>query len=120
MIQVITIHPDGTMSGLQRKPKQGVDLRQFGHAEIRRASEIVWDDMEQAWFVTILRGPSAGENITPFHCDDAGLGTNDILALAPSAKIPTKMGMRIWFAEYDEAVKVEIAVLDGMRLKGVL
>ena len=42
MRQVITVKPFGQMEGLQHKKGQGIDLRQFGNAEINRASEVLW------------------------------------------------------------------------------
>ena len=60
MRQVITIGPDGMMSGLQVKPGKGLDLRQFGRAEIERASEVLWDSDRQGWIVECRKGVYAG------------------------------------------------------------
>src|SRR5690348_14907193 len=58
--QIITITVEGTMQGLQVKPGQGLDLRQFGDAKIVRASEIAWDEEHQAWFVDVLQEAGRG------------------------------------------------------------
>jgi hypothetical protein len=104
--QVISIGPDGSMSGLQMKPGKGVDLRQFGRAQIERASEVQFDVAEQAWFVEIRKGKYAGRKITydlwSLVTGNATLHRNDQ---------PVMM-----FREYDDAVQAEIAVLNYIRL----
>ncbi len=52
--QVITITPSGEMQSLQRKRGRGVDVRQFGHAAIERASEITWNEPQQCWHGRLL------------------------------------------------------------------
>ena len=59
-VQVITVHSDGKISGLQVKKGRGLDLRSFGPAKIVRASEIVWDEDNQAWAVEIMDAPGPG------------------------------------------------------------
>jgi hypothetical protein len=123
--QVITIGRDGSMSGLQRKPGQGLDLRQFGKADIKRASLIEWDAERQAWFIDVLQEAGRGKltfsafrNSQPesWRADRAG---DKLTALAPSGWARDHNGDDVLlFAEYDEAVKVEIAYLDALRLKG--
>lgn len=124
MSQVITIGPDGSMSGLQVKPGRGVDLRQFGRASIVRASEIVWDETHQAWTVVIQDAPGM----------DVLKGVTVTLGMASLACVLDKVAeiqnrglnrVMAWgqdnplrFSEYDEAVEFEIAYLDAWRLKG--
>jgi hypothetical protein len=120
MKQVITIHRDGSISGLQRKPGQGLDLRQLGKAEIRRATEILWNEEEQAWYIHILQGLHATDPLGPFHCGIADVSYEEVSALAPSGVRPAYGGGYLLFNEYDEAVKVEIVVLDALRVKGLL
>lgn len=118
--QVITFSPDGSVSGLQRKPGQGIDLRQFGKAEIKRASEIVWDTDVQAWYIDVLQEAGQGvvthDNIRAasreaFYTYVYSQG-RDGLFLTPSRDA-------LFFSNYDDAVKVEIAYLDALRLKGI-
>lgn len=112
--QVITIRPDGQVEGLQRKPGQGLDLRKLGNASITRASEIVWSDREQKWFVHILSGRFAGKTLT------YGLWINVVGARPPAGRDKLVNTDRILFEEYDDAVKAEIAFLDAARLRGRL
>lgn len=109
--QVITIAPSGAMSGLQRKPGQGLDLRQFGKADIRRASLIEWAEDVQGWYIHVLQEAGKGR----VHENDlkaAGVAVPDGIAFT--------VGRRgaLYFDEYDDAVKVEIIYLDALRAKG--
>lgn len=62
--QVITIHQDGSISGLVHKPGKGVEITGMGTAEVVRASEIVWDYQSQKWVVSFLTGPLQGKYMT--------------------------------------------------------
>lgn len=116
--QVITIEPGGAMSGLQRKPNQGIDLRQFGRADIQRASLIEWDEAEQAWFINILQNAGKGV-VTGDHLVSAGVFLSDAVPTT-RYRFSTQVGVGVvaLFDEYDDAVKVEIAYLDALRLRG--
>lgn len=114
MRQVITITPDGQVSGLQRKPGQGIDLRTFGHAKIERVSEIEFVEALQRWRISVLRGPFAGRVVT------SGLWieqTGDVFSPA-GADLAPRAQDALLFVDYDDAVKAEIAFLDAARLKG--
>lgn len=120
--QVITVQPDGTMSGLQVKAGKGLDLRQFGKAAIVRASEIAWDEEDQAWAVEIQDAPGLeamkGLRVTPLMAHDAGV-RDTLLSMVYSETAnmaaPTDA---VTFPDYDDAVKFEIAFLNAHRLKG--
>lgn len=104
--QVITVHPDGTLSGLQVKPGKGIDLRQFGTANIQRASEVLFNEDRQQWFVEVRKGRYAGKQITW-----------TMLAMATGQVFKMKANDPVaHFDEYDDAVNAEIAVLDHIRL----
>ncbi|QSY98675.1 hypothetical protein J2J97_31895 (plasmid) [Rhizobium bangladeshense] len=111
MKQVISIGADGQISGLQRKPGQGVDLRQFGQAEIKRVSEIEFNEPTQKWFVHVLRGPWAGIKVARGHFMDH-------LGAIPDGGAVNEDTLIVEFEDYDMAVKAEIAILDALRLKG--
>lgn len=130
MNQVITIGTDGSLSGLQRKRGKGLDLLQFGHAEIERASEITWNEPAQCWHVLVLRdqvcewmiGPvayvSMGATLTQLNWQDSvGTPMPD-----GSYAIPTLSGGEVsgWlgFDDYDDAVAAEVKFLDSMRVRG--
>jgi hypothetical protein len=115
--QVVTVHPDGSISGLQRKPGQGFDLRTMGHAQIRRASEVIWDDMCQRWYVAILEPPFRGRTLDRHVCRDSGVNLTSVM---PESALEWDRAGCAMFFEYDDAVKAEIAVLDGLRVRGKL
>lgn len=104
--QVITIRPDGSVQGLQVKPGKGLDLRAFGAADIRRASEIVFHPGTQKWFVEFREGPMNGKPLTVSLLANARglLGVED----EPDAVA--------YFDEYDQAVMGEIDALNFTRL----
>jgi len=130
MRQVITVGPDGSIEGLQHKKGQGVDLRALGDkARIERASEVMWSDDAQAWYVEFRAGAGqwAGRKL------DEGA----VLATGRSEQDPPfsylrrewKNFAREWhagdygvylFAEYEDGVKAEIATLNALRLRGAL
>lgn len=118
--QVITIAPDGTMSGLQVKPGKGVDLTKLGKANVVRASEIVWSEAKQLWNVHLL-GSKRGlvGNLSLAMWQHAGLDHTHLPAETTAGNYEGAAGV-LFFADYDLAVKAEIAYLDAMRLKGVL
>ena len=105
--QVISFHATGIVSGLQRKPGEGLDLRSLGTADIRRASEVLWDQTTQKWYVKITLGKYKGIVITNRMREAAS--THTILA-----NIDTYTAHAL-FTEYDDAVSAEIAVLDHIR-----
>lgn len=111
--QVITVQPDGSISGLQRKAGKGVDLRQFGHATIERVSEITWDEDRQRWVVNIISGPMAGTLLKWAVWRGAGFTT-----IPEGCQVRTGSG-DMTFENYDDAVATEVAFLDMLRKRGV-
>jgi len=109
MQQVVTIHPDGSISGLQRK--QGLDLRKFGKAQIERTSDIVWSEDEQKWWVKFLR-------VEGYLYISTGL-MYKAFDIPASFCVLTSEQIE-FFDEYEQAVYAEIKVLDYLRLKGLL
>lgn len=117
MTQVITVTPDGGMSGLQRKPGKGVDLRAFGHAAIERASLVEWDEVRQQWYVLILTGRYAEHKLShPLRLKTVGIPTGQ--SFYPGSSMVTGTGV-YYFPEYEDAVKAEVDFLDALRLRGV-
>lgn len=106
--QVITIGADGQVAGLQRKKGQGVDLRQFGDAEIVRASEIVFHAPTQEWEIHVLQGELAGKVLT-----------YPLVGLILGTRVSVRgKDLTVRFGDYDDAVKMEVAVLDALRIRG--
>jgi len=145
--QVITIHVDGSMSGLQVKPGRGILLTDFGPAKVVRASEIAWSELYQKWFIDVLqeagRGPVTKKQFADSLAEVSeitGEGPSDEEALAnvddeldcladdgwQIAPVDTPIPGRytvlpegtLLFTNYDQAVSVEIAYLDRLRLAG--
>jgi hypothetical protein len=125
MKQIITVSPDGTVSGLQHKKGQGLDLRTLGgHAHIERASEVVWNDTIQAWFVEFRNGagPYAGRVLTLDLLAESGIDSETFLSGGLWHANPASQGGSgaLFFSDYDDGVRAEIAVLNRLRLAGLL
>ena len=99
--QVVTIGPDGSISGLQVKPGKGVDLRQFGNASIRRASDIVWMEEDQRWMIKILVGQHRGRFVTNLLWFYEA-GQHEVPETSEIGWADT-----LYFRDYDDAVEAE-------------
>jgi hypothetical protein len=115
--QVITVGPDGSMSGLQRKPSEGVDLRQFGRASITRASEILWHEPAQRWTIRVLSEPFRNMPVTAAMVRAIGLEPAGFVGCCVD---DTVSAGTLSFLDYDQAVAAEIAFLDALRVAGRL
>jgi hypothetical protein len=128
--QVITITAEGTMQGLQVKPGQGLDLRQFGECKIVRASEIVFSEQHQKWYIDVLQeaghGPVlimalakviADEDNTPID-DELDFQAPEGWGVAENTEGALPEGTLL-FNDYNDAVRVEILYLDSLRKQGV-
>lgn len=105
-MQVITIHQDGAVSGLQMKPGKGLSLKDLkGKARIDRVSLVEWDVDEQKWYVVFLKGPFKGERLTDNHFARAGLSTGGT-------------DEPLYFNEYEEGVDAEVRVIQGLMVAG--
>jgi hypothetical protein len=137
MRQVITIAPDGAMSGLQRKPGQGLDLTKFGKAAISRASLIEWDEQFQRWYIDVQQDAGRGDVSMPLFREAVAPGQDGHASLTIAIEMLNRLcpcgwqseieiddtsGLvsraRLMFQDYDNAVQVEIAYLDALRLNG--
>jgi len=119
--QVITIEPNGAVSGLQKKPGQGLDLRKLGKAVIQRASDIRWDEERQQWYVQVLRGKYAGTivhhgQVHVSACYFQKEAVNKDLAHSPDMTHTEPDSRTAFYDDYDEAVQAEIMFLDYVRL----
>lgn len=113
--QVITIGPDGSISGLDRKKGEGINLKALGRADVVRASQIEWHEGESArgYKIEFLTGPRQGTTLTvnefsKYACDEL-----------PEVLNPQDGDGIALFEDYGECVKVEIKILDSDRIKGV-
>lgn len=117
MQQVITIHPDGSIFGLQHKRGQGLDLRQFGEAEIKRETLIEWCQPIQKWY--IRWADSAGGVWSEDTFSNSDVDPEDF---GGSLRRESLLGddSTLYFADYEDAVAAEIAVIQSLQLSGVL
>ncbi len=127
-MQVVTITPDGGISGLQRKKDKGLDLRKLGHVEIERASEITWSENNQLWLVRVLNERAARWMTKPpghsfilkisHWCSVVSAVYPkgwDLVAVKPYSHGDSWLG----FDDYDDAVAAEVAFLDALRVRGI-
>lgn len=116
--QVVTVSPDGVVSGLQVKKGRGLDLRSFGRAEIERVSEIQWSDEHQGWYVNIIAGPFAGRILTFTMWRGVEPESFFPKQVRSYFRVSGLDGVPV-FDEYEDAVEAEIAFLDAARRRGV-
>ena len=114
--QVIEILPGGTIIGLERREKKALDLKQFGRAKIERVSEILFDETRQLWFIKTTT--AAPVTLRTHVINRAILERCDFNATAMAHCPTTHPDCPAYFESYDEAVLVEVSVLDHWRLKG--
>lgn len=122
--QVITIDKDGVVSGLERR--DGFSLVNFARREgaksvvVKRATEILWDEESCAWTVAFPQPRahvlSGGPDKVTLYEAESVLGGN--LSQHPILNLNRCLDEPILFADYDQAVRFEIAFLDAMTLGG--
>lgn len=114
MQQIISIRQDGTVFGLHFKSK-GLDLTKLGPVEIRRVSEIEWDQREQRWFIRPLHEDMPER-------DGLRLGTlqGSIAEQVELLSVSAAEDGRALFAHYEEAVAAEVAFIQWLRLTGAM
>lgn len=106
--QVISISGTGVMQCLRPKKGQGLDLRVFGNAEVKRVSEILFCDTAQKFYVQFLDGILAGRKLTfTLYCAATGK------RVSFTAGQPVML-----FDEYEDAVTAEVETLDAIRAFG--
>lgn len=111
-MQVVTIGPDGSLTGLQYEGDKGLDLKQFGRAEINRASEVIFCTDRQQWHVEFRHaGAYSGKALT-----------NSLLAAARGHAVSPAVGAEdpAYFATYAQGVAGEIDTMNYLRLSGQL
>lgn len=114
--QIITISPNGTISGLERKKSEGIDLKKFGHANVVRASSIEWheeNDMCRGYKIMFLNGKRKGSTLTKQEYER--YYTTYLPCIINSEDNSTDIAL---FDDYSDCVNVEIAILDADRISG--
>ena len=120
MKQIITIQPDGTIVGLEHK-KKGLNLRQFGKADIKRLTLIEWCDHFQMWHIQWTEDHKAAAT-HPSLCwcksqfAGAGVSWEDHAGLA--VEDDGTPDCTIYFEHYEDAVGAEVAVIQAMQESG--
>lgn len=113
-IQRITIRPDGSIAGLEHK--NGLPLRQFGKADIKRITLIEWDEEHQGWFIRWFER----EGGRPWKL---GLFSRCSIFLIPTYQArlcKTTRGTLPLFDHYEEAVAAEVAVIQALQALGTV
>jgi hypothetical protein len=109
MEHVISIDENGELQSLMHKKGMGIDLREFGDAEIERVSLVEFDNTEKKFFVRFLKGPLADRVLTyPLYA--AATGT-------PVKFLNSQPVM--FFDDYEDGVAAEVRVLDALRKRGI-
>lgn len=116
MQQVIEIGSDGSISGLERRGPNVIDLKQFGRAKVERVSEILFDEGRQLWYIQATM--AAPMSLRTQVINRAILERCDFSATAMEHCPTLHPDCPAYFESYDEAVSVEVQVLDHWRLKG--
>jgi hypothetical protein len=102
--QVISVKTDGSIKGLQFKGK-GIDLRDFGHAAIKRATDIEWCETEQKWKIKFLQGRLRNRYADRFLCAFLAQGRDD-------TAVDGGEGLLL-FNDYDSAVATEVELIQA-------
>jgi hypothetical protein len=102
--QLIVIGQDGSMSGLDHKT-YGVDLKQFGLADVERLTLIEWDSEEAGWFIR-WHGKYGHSKWLASDCLDIG----KTIKLTPDGVV--------LFKSYQDAIDVEVATIQQLQKSG--
>lgn len=112
--QVITVSPDGQLSGLLHKKGKGVDLLEVGaHAEVKRVSLVQWAPEYQRWWVELLLAGCSHGSGTPLTYKML----SEVEGFDMQAVGTAEDGVAL-FHSYDEGVDAEVAYLNLLRLTG--
>tara|TARA_R110000772_G_scaffold156776_1_gene268013 strand:+ start:790 stop:1128 length:339 start_codon:yes stop_codon:yes gene_type:complete len=106
MKQLITIKPDGSLFGLDHKQK-GLQLKKLGAAKTKRATLIEFNEERQQWFIYWANDWQSPWTISVV--EESGCQSDSV----------DKHGTLYW-NEYEDAVDVEVAVIQGLQTAGEL
>lgn len=119
MKQVISITPEGSLHGLQVKQGKGVDLRQFGHADIRRATNIEWVEEDQRWQIAFLdKDGCVSCYLTREVWETAHGYPNAAYIAGPEGDVTMGFGLVYLFADYEDAVEAEVRCINAAKISG--
>lgn len=109
--QIVTIRSDGTLQGLERPGK--FDFKKMGKASIQRSTNIVWIEDLQTFAIQFLQDLAPKIGIAKNLYLTLPKIVNSRFTLPNRYKIADSL---LCFDSYEEAVKLEIAFLDHLRL----
>ena len=101
--QVISVKTDGSIKGLQFKT-DGLDLRDFGNASIKRVTDIEWCEDAQRWKIRFLQGRLRNRYADRFLCAFLTQGCDHVAADG---------GGLLLFKDYDSAVATEVDLIQA-------
>jgi hypothetical protein len=101
--QVISVKTDGSIKGLQFKGK-GIDLRDFGHAAIKRVTDIEWCETAQKWKIKFLQGRLRDRYADRFLCTFLAQGCDYTAVDSDNLLL---------FNDYDSAVAMEVELIQA-------
>lgn len=110
--QLIIVDPTGALRGLDHK-RRGVDLRQFGRAEIERATLIEWDSQRQGWYI---KWCSEGKSETWNSAEFSVLDRDKFEGVMRGINYYHKD--LVLFRDYEDAVTAEVAVIQQLQKTG--
>lgn len=116
--QVITFRPDGSIDGLQFKGK-GIDLRRFGSAKITRTTDILFDEASQKWTIKFLHGTCTGQTAAVWHAQRFECMI-ELEAMFRPLRSDEPRDTVLAFEEYEQAVAVEVLLLQAARKAGLV
>jgi hypothetical protein len=108
---IIQFNADGT-ADFTRKPEI-LEIMPAGRLSIRRMTEIVFHESVQRFTIMFLRGPLKGRHIHTSIFNEPNL-PSDLSELRRQAR----EGQTVSCETYEEAVAVEISVVDALRRAG--
>lgn len=96
---IVRIEEDGSIGGLEYKSPLAQNLASLGERSVGRVSLIEWDQPRQAYTIRFLVGPHKGR----------ALRALDVPAHAMALARPLQP---LFFKQYEDAVKTEVAVVE--------
>ena len=118
--QVIVIAQNGALKGLEHK-EGGVDLKSFGKAVVDRATSIEWDSELDGWYIRWEDTPDSRfwERANKVWGRQEYSYFKKLPSMSIVASIDEESG-RILFKKYNDAVQVEIEVIQHLQKLGLM
>ena len=111
MRQVISIDVTGGVYSLDHKQK-GIDLRNFGDVEIERVTLVEWDYESQKWYLSWKKdGAKWSAGLVYSQADKE-------LRQWLTSNAETHTSGYYLFDNYEDAIKVEVSIIQSMQVKG--